>query len=91
MTEPIKKPDSMWKKMVTPAIKNDVADFWEKYREENGIGDNIVVVLIDIDRSLTLELGKLANIFIDAVLSQRRMRQKEYEGKSALQPKVNEE
>jgi len=83
------EPNSMWKNMVTPKVQDDVADFWNKYREENGIGDNIVVVIMDMDRSLTLELGKVMNLFIDAVMSQR-MSQREFEGKSALQPKQPE-
>jgi len=86
----MEKSDSMWKEMVTPKIQNDVADFWNKYREENGIGDNIVIVIMDIERSLTLELGRVMNLFVDAVLSQR-MSQKKFEGKSALQPKVDDE
>lgn len=79
------KSDSMWKKMVTPKVKNDVADFWEKYKKENGVGDNIVLFVIDIERSLTLELGRVMNLFIDEVLSQRR-----YSGKSVLQPKEDD-
>lgn len=82
--------NSIWKKMWTPKIQNDVADFWNKYREENGIGKNIVVVIMDIERSLTLELGRVMNLFIDAVLDQRRM-QREHIGKSALQPKMGDE
>ena len=82
--------DEMWKKMVTPKVQNDVADFWNKYREENGIGDNIVIVIMDIERSLTLELGRVMNLFIDAVMSQRQM-QREYSGKSALQPKEDDD
>lgn len=88
MIEP--KSDSMWKEMVTPKVQNDVADFWNKYREENGIGDNIVLVVMNIERSLTLELGRVMNLFIDAVMSQR-MSQREYSGKSALEPKVGDE
>lgn len=82
----MEKSNSMWKKMVTPTIKNDVADFWKKYKEEHGIGDNIVVVLLDIDRALTLELGRVMKLFIDEVL-----RQREYNDKSALQPKEDDE
>lgn len=78
--------DSMWKSIVTPRIQNDVAEFWEKYREENGIGDNIVLFVVDIERNLTLELGRVMNLFIDAVMSQR-----EYEGESPLKPMVEEE
>ena len=81
--------DEMWNKMVTPKIQNDVADFWNKYREENGFGDNIVIVIMDIERSLTLELGRVMNLFIDAVVSQR-MSQRKYIGKSALQPKLGD-
>lgn len=80
------KPNSMWKEMVTPTIKNDVADFWKKYREENGIGDNIVLFIVNIDRALTLELGRIMNLFVDEVL-----RQREYEGKSILQPKDDDD
>lgn len=75
----------MWDEMVTPKVQNDIADFWEKYREENDIGDNIVLVVIDIKRSLTQELGRMMNLFIDAVVSQR-----EHSGKSALVPKEDD-
>lgn len=64
--------ENMGKTMVTPAIKNDIADFWDKYREENGIGDNIVVVIVDVDSALEMTLGKMMKIFIDDVLSQRK-------------------
>jgi len=77
-------PKDMWKEMVTPKTVNDIADFWKKYREDNGIGKNIILLVMDIDRSLSLELGRVMNLFIDAVMDQR-----EYSGKSALQPKVD--
>ena len=69
----------MWKEIVTPGVMNDVADWWKKYREEHEIGKNIVLMVVNVDRSLTLEMGRVMNMFIDAVLSQRR-----YEGESAL-------
>lgn len=78
-------PDSMWKKIATPKIKNDVYKFWTEYREENGIGDNIILVLINTDRALMLELNRIVNLFVDIVL-----RQREYEGTSILQPKDDE-
>ena len=78
--------NDMWKNMVTPTIVNDVADFWEKYREEKGIGKNIILLVMDMDRALTLELGRVMNLVIDAVLSRR-----EYEGESPLQPAVDDD
>lgn len=77
--------DNMWENMVIPKIMNDVDEFWKKYREEHGIGKNIVLLVMDIDRSLTPELGRVMNLFIDEVI-----RQREYEGRSALQPEEEE-
>ena len=75
-------PDNMLKTMVTPAIKNDIADFWNKYREENNIGDNIILVVIDMDSALEMTLGKMMKIFIDDVLSQRKSRKQSMEKSS---------
>ena len=62
----------MRKEVVTPKMMDDIADFWKKYREEHEIGKNIVLMVVDVDRSLEQVLGRVMNQFIDAVLSQRR-------------------
>lgn len=62
----------MREEIMTPAVMDDIADFWKKYREEHGIGKNVVLMVVDVDRSLEQVLGRVMNQFIDAVLSQRR-------------------
>lgn len=67
-------------------IQDDVAEFWNKYREEHGIEKNIMLIVIDIDGSMSMAARDLADLFISHKMSKRK-----FEGKSPLQPKKEKE
>ena len=69
-------------KMMTEKMYEDVGKFWEKYREEHDIGENIMLMVIDMNGSINMVLNKLADTFIS-----HRMSKMKFKGKSALEPK----
>jgi hypothetical protein len=66
---------------LNPKTQMDIADFWEKYRKEHDIGKNIVLMVIDTNVSLNWNLRRLVDILIDEII-----RQREFEGKPAIEP-----
>ena len=81
---------TMRENMVTPKMMDDLEEFWKKYREEHGIGKNIVLMVIDLDRPLKLGLRRVMNRFIDEVM-RRREHKGEWELKPALKLKEEDE
>ena len=71
--------EDVW--VMTEQIQRDVGDFWEKYTKEHHIDKHIILMVIDTKYSINRVLKNVVNELVDEII-----RQREFEGKSAIEP-----
>ena len=72
--------------MMTEKILDDVTKFWEAYRKEHDVDENIILTIIDTKITIEKTLVGVIELIVAEVA-----RHREYEGKSVLEPDVKKE